>query len=348
MRRLVWLAAWLAWPGGAAADAVADNMLLLQTPSGGWSKHYQGKAVDYGHAFDAAERAALRDPARPDEATIDNKATTTEIAYLAEAYARERDARYLDGARRGVEYLLAAQYPNGGWPQFHPDHSSYRHLVTFNDDAMTRVLDLLQDIVESKGALAALHDEFGARAGAALARGLACVLATQVTIDGELTIWAAQYDEHALQPAKARAFEPAALATSESVGVVRLLMRQRAPSPRTKAAIEAAVRWFQRHRLPDLATRRIETPAGPDRVVEPAPGASLWARFYDLQRQQPLFGDRDGSAFTDFGRMSPERRAGYAWYGTWPQKLLEHDWPRWRARHAGMAEPEDGAPAARR
>jgi PelA/Pel-15E family pectate lyase len=344
-----WLAVLLVIPVSAAADAIADNMLLLQTPSGGWSKHYQGQAVDYRHVLTAAEVAALRDPAQRDEATIDNNATTTEIEYLAEAYAREHDQRYLDGARRGVLYLLKAQYPNGGWPQFYPDHSSYRHQVTYNDDAMTRVLNLLQDIAEAKDAMAALHDEqLGPQVEAALARGLDCVLATQVVIDGVATIWAAQYDENTMQPAKARAFEPASLATSESVGVVRFLMRQRTPSPRVVASIEAAVHWFERHRLPDLAVRRLDTPTGPDKVVEAAPGASLWARFYDLKQQQPLFGDRDGSEFTDFSRMSPERRAGYSWYGIWPQKLLQQDWPRWREQHAGVVDGNDGVPGARR
>ena len=29
-----------------ATDPVAENMLLLQTPSGGWYKHYHDKKVD--------------------------------------------------------------------------------------------------------------------------------------------------------------------------------------------------------------------------------------------------------------------------------------------------------------
>ena len=48
----------------ANTDPVADNMLLLQTPSGGWSKHYREKKVDYARDYDAAERAALRAPDR--------------------------------------------------------------------------------------------------------------------------------------------------------------------------------------------------------------------------------------------------------------------------------------------
>ena len=62
-----------------ATDPQAENMLLLQTASGGWSKHYRDKAVDYRRPLDAAERAALRVPGRTDDATIDNKALADAI-----------------------------------------------------------------------------------------------------------------------------------------------------------------------------------------------------------------------------------------------------------------------------
>nr|AAW84082.1 pectate lyase [uncultured bacterium] len=318
-------------------EPVAENMLLLQTASGGWSKHHQGKAVDYGHTFTDAERAALRAPDRRDDATIDNKATTLEIVALLEAHQRTGNAAYLAAAQRGVDYLLAAQYPNGGWPQYYPDRSLYRHQVTFNDDAMTRVLELLQDIVEGKGALAQLTPTHGERARAALDRGIACVLATQVRIDGELTLWAAQYDEATLQPAKARSYELPSLAVAESVGVMRLLMRQPQPSPQVLTAVEAGARWLEAHRMRDLARRKIDAPGeetGQDVVIVAEPGASLWARFYDLQHQQPMFVNREGEQVARFADMPNERRVGYAWYGVWPEKLLQQELPRWYNTHA--------------
>lgn len=320
----------------AATDPVAENMLLLQTPSGGWSKHYQGRKVDYARTYDDGERAALRAPDRHDDATIDNKATTSEIVALAEAHARTGNPAYLDGARRGVEYLLRAQYPNGGWPQFHPDLSSYRHQITLNDDAMVRVIGLLQDVATAEGALAALPAELRARAAAAAARGIDSLLALQVKIDGRPTIWAAQYDETTLQPARARAYELPSLAVAESVGVLRLLMRQPQPDARTVAAIESGARWLEAHRLPDLALEHIDAPheeTGKDVRLVSKPGASLWARFYDLERQQPLVANREGQVVA-FAELPNERRTGYGWYGTWPAKLLAEELPRWRKVHA--------------
>ena len=325
-----------------ATDPVADNMLLLQTPSGGWSKHYREKKVDYARTYDAAERAALRAPDRRDDATLDNKATTSEITYLLQAHAGTGDPAYLDGARRGVEYLLRAQYANGGWPQYYPDHSSYRHQITLNDDAMVHAITLLQAIADGDDGMEALAPEFGTRAAAAVQRGLDNLLALQVSIDGTPTIWAAQYDEATLQPAKARAYELPSLAVAESVGVLRLLMRQPQPDARTVAAIESAARWLEAHRLPDVALERVDAPAedtGKDVRIVARPGASLWARFYDLERQQPLFVNRD-SRPVPFAELPNERRTGYGWYGTWPEKLLEQELPRWRKVHA----PGDAAP----
>lgn len=331
----------------ARTEAVAENMLLLQTASGGWSKHYQGKAVDYGRTFDAAERAALRAPDREDEATIDNKATTHEIVHLLDAHARTGNPAYLAAARRGVDYLLAAQYPNGGWPQYYPDRSLYRQQITFNDDAMTRVLNLLQDIVEGKGALAQLTPDYGDKARAALDKGIACVLATQVKIGSQLTIWAAQYDQATLQPAKARSYELPALAVSESVGVVRLLMRQPQPSPQVLAAVDSAARWLEAHRLRDLARRMIDAPdedTGQDVLIVSEPGASLWARFYDLEHQEPMFVNRQGERLASFADLPNERRVGYAWYGTWPEKLLRQELPRWYKTHQQALRASGRAP----
>ncbi|MNM57889.1 Pectic acid lyase [compost metagenome] len=320
----------------ARTEPVAENMLLLQTASGGWSKQYQGRAVDYAHVFSADERARLQAPDRIDDANIDNKATTREIRHLLQAWRDTGNSAYLNAAQRGVDYLLAAQYPNGGWPQYYPERSLYRHQITFNDDAMTRVLDLLQDIAEGNAAVSGLPAGYADKARAALQRGLANVLATQVRIDGQLTLWAAQYDEVTLQPAKARSYELPSLAVSESVGVLRLLMRQPDPSPATIEAIESGLQWLNSHAQPDLAMRRIEAPAQPtgkDVVIEAVPGARLWARFHDLRRGQPMFVNREGEQVARFTDIPNERRVGYAWYGVWPESLLVRDWPAWAARH---------------
>lgn len=325
----------------AERDAVADRMLETQTASGGWPKHLAGKAIDYARPFNADERAALAQSDRADDATIDNDATTREIVHLARAWQDTGVARYRDAALRGVDYLLDAQYANGGWPQFHPDRSGYRSQVTFNDDAMTQVVDLLQDIAEGQGDVEALAPLRGEAARAAVDRAIALVLDLQVRINGEPTIWAAQYDEVTLVPATARIYELPSLASAESVNIVRLLMRQPDPSPAIVEAIEHAGEWFAAHVLANAAIERdgaIGKRPRDVRLVE-RPGASLWARFYDIEGQQPLLVDRSGDIVGSLPEMSHERRTGYAWYGVWPERLLEKELPAWRHRLATSRVP---------
>ena len=48
----------------------------------------------------------------------------------------------------------------------------------------------------------------------------------------------------------------------------------------------------------------------------------IWARFYEIGANKPIFVDRDGILRYDVSEISKERRTGYAWYGSWPKKLV--------------------------
>jgi PelA/Pel-15E family pectate lyase len=55
----------------------------------------------------------------------------------------------------------------------------------------------------------------------------------------------------------------------------------------------------------------------------------IWARFYDLNNNKPIFGDRDNSVTYDYEDLSLERKNGYAWFGNWAEKLIQKDYPKW-------------------
>ena len=44
---------------------------------------------------------------------------------------------------------LAAQYPNGGWPQSYPPGKGYARHITFNDNTMVNLLELVRDVARS-------------------------------------------------------------------------------------------------------------------------------------------------------------------------------------------------------
>ncbi|MFX9027583.1 pectate lyase, partial [Acinetobacter baumannii] len=75
-------------------------------------------------------------------------------------------------AEHGVAYLLKAQYKNGGWPQFYPDLSAYRHEITYNDNAMINVMNLLYDLVHHHNEMAWVHAKFIPDAEDAVKRGI--------------------------------------------------------------------------------------------------------------------------------------------------------------------------------
>ena len=207
-----------------AQDLVADNMLLFQRDCGGWAKHYEEKKVDYKKEYAAVEKATIQDESNRNDATIDNDATTKEIRYLVKIYKQTKDKKYLTAAEKGIKYLLKAQYKNGGFPQFYPDLSSYRHYITYNDNAMINALNVLYDLALKRNGLEVVDASLIKSCDVAVKKGVDCILKTQVKVKGKLTVWCAQHDEKTLVPAKARAYELPSLSGSESVGIIKFLV----------------------------------------------------------------------------------------------------------------------------
>ena len=314
-----------AWYGSAEARAIADAVLHYQSAEGGWPKNTDLSVAP----LSPADRPA---PALGN--TIDNHGTTLPMQFLARIITARPDPRYLQAFNRGFDYLIAAQYPNGGWPQFYPLREGYWSRITYNDDAMVRVMRLLRDAASGRAPYGFVDPERRARAAAAVARATALTLKTQIVQDGRLTAWAAQYDEHSLAPAGARSFEPASLSGSESVGIVRYLMSLDDPSPEVVAAVEGAIAWFEAVKITGMRLEDFTDAQGePDRRLVPDPAAPpLWARFYDLRSNAPIFMGRDSVRRAGFAELERDRRAGYAYLGTWPAALIARDYPKWRER----------------
>jgi PelA/Pel-15E family pectate lyase len=125
------------------------------------------------------------------------------------------------------------------------------------------------------------------------------------------------------------------------VGIVRLLMSLENPSDEVVQAIEGAVRWFEVAKLKGIRVevrKDTQSPTGVNRVVVKDPAAPpLWARFYEIGTNRPIFSDRDGVAKRELSEIGYERRNGYAWLGNWPQRVLEKDYPAWKQRRETKA-----------
>jgi hypothetical protein len=306
----------------AARDA-ALALVRGQLESGGW---------DYKIEFDPAHRAEWRyrlsdggatppsrssDSARPkgrnNSSTYDDNNTQSALRFLlafldaAKSSPDPRDAQIRDCLDYGLKKLLEAQYPNGAWPQRWDGHphdpakfpvkpasiptdyareqptGSYYAHYTLNDNAHRDLVVTLIDAWHRTGNIT--YRDAARRAADYL------ILAQ---LPEPQPLWAQQYDEN-LQPAWARAFEPPSITTSESAGVIRLLVDLYLEFGDEKylKPIPPAIAWLRKNEI--------------------APGR--WARLYELGTNKPIYGDRDKKIHYTLEEVSEERRRGYGWQG---------------------------------
>ncbi|GEC71203.1 hypothetical protein FFL01_07420 [Flavobacterium flevense] len=312
-----------------------ESILLWQRSNGGWGKTI-ADLNDYNVAPTTEEKAAALATKNNTDTTIDNGHVVTELRWLLADYKTTQNPNYLAAAEKAIDWLFLAQYANGGWPQYYPDKSSYRHQITYNDNAIANVMNLMWDIIKAKNNLELVNPAYKPKAVTSFNKGIDIILQTQITYKGKKTVWCAQHDEVTLLPALARSYELPSFSGSESVAIVRILMLVEQPSTAVKQAVKDAVDWFNGAKLFDITTQKITDatqPSGQDVVVVPSPGNVIWARFYDLTNNLPLFCGRDGIPKTTLAEIENERRVGYSWYGNWPSALIGSEYTNWKAKH---------------
>lgn len=319
------------WYGSAEAKAVAENVLLAQKEIGGWEKN-----KPYHYKFTEEEKEHYLKDKKEIGATFDNGSTITELRFLAKMYAQTNDERYKHAFEKGLNYIFISQYENGGWPQFFPvrkGNVSYSGHITYNDNAMVNTMQFLKEICSNDPAFSAfnLPEDVKDKAQKAFDKGVSCILKTQIVVNGKPTVWCAQHDEVTLAPANARSYELASFSGAESVGIVFLLMDLDHPSSEIIASVDAAVNWFETHKIEGIRLKSFVNADGlRDReVVSDVSAPALWARFYDLETEKPYFCDRDGIKRETFAEMGHNRRNGYSWYTDAPEQLLRK-YPEWK------------------
>ena len=268
--------------GSPQAVEMAERILSWQLPHGGW-----GKDLPIADSmWTPGTPRSLQRAGGVELGSFDNGATTTELRYLAHVYAATGESRFREAFIKGIDYILRAQYPTGGWPQVYPRRGDYADEVTFNDDAMVRVMQLLLDVSTGEAPFTFVDADRRAATRGAFERGIEYILKAQIEVGGRLTAWCAQHDPWTYEPKPGRSYEHPSISGSESVGIVRLLQSLPEPDERIQTAILSALLWLEEVRLPD----------------------GRWARFYEIGTNRPIFSAATASSAT----TSPKSRQSAA------------------------------------
>jgi hypothetical protein len=176
--------------------------------------------------------------------------------------------------------------------------------VTFNDDAMARVMILLDQASKQVAPLSMnlFSAEQQGKLPAALAKGFEYILEAPIVQSGKKTVWCAQHDPKTYAP---------------------------------MASPQAAIAWYKQSGSANTAY--VSRPSGSTdddyNPIQAKSGATMWHRFSDLTADVGFFSGRlpsddppgAGKKY-DIMQIEAERRYGYQWggaYGTKPASNVD-------------------------
>lgn len=236
----------------AAAEKVAGAIIYAQHQSGGWNY-----VADFGGEAALKEWYATigKNAWRLEEfqhyygnATFDDVGTAEAAKFLLRLYVEKLDPKYRPALDKAINFMLASQYPIGGWPQRFPlmhdhpnkDHADYSSFITFNDDVAAENIDFLLMCYQ-------VLDE--ARVREPVIRAMNSFLVTQM--GQPQPGWALQYTPE-LIPAGARSYEPKSLHTPTTAENIQQLIKFYRMTGETKflARIPEALAWLESLTLP--------------------------------------------------------------------------------------------------
>mgnify|MGYP000306644794 CR=1 FL=1 len=267
-----------------AAHKTGTCLVRCQLESGCWTHSaYLDAERRTSQAYRTEEKHSSR---AKNMSTFDDNSSQCALAFLVEL---DRELKFSDPVIHeatifALDSMLAAQRPNGGWPQgfdapckpedwpalkasYPPEGEDpsrikeYWHLYTFNDN-------LFPDLTFT---LLLAHRIYGdQRYLDAVKRSGDFILAAQMP--DPQPAWAQQYDPQ-MRPTWARKFEPASITGGESQGIMKTLMSLyiETGERRYLQPIPKAIEYLRSSLLPD----------------------GRLARFYEMRTNRPLYFTKD-------------------------------------------------------
>lgn len=282
------------------AMETGDAMATVQLACGGWRMR-QPLSDAWADSHKPAHISSQCFYPSPPQADFDDSRTQGSILFLIELVRDGSDSeRHKAALKKGLDLLLEAQYPSGGWPQYYPlvlkdgysILNNYRRNNHINDNSIADCMRVL---------LAAWQTFGGQEHLDALLRAAGWLLEVRVPGAG----WAQQYYDDFIKgpqkpnsPAPGRWFEPVAIATSETPGVLEILTEVwlATGDDRYVEPFEEVAGWLRRVQLDE----------------------GTWARFYEIHTNRPLYCTPDSVITYSDENLRP----GYGWKGPYGNRAF--------------------------
>ena len=273
------------------AEQVATCIMRGQLPCGGWNYMFDLSPEDSLRSWYAT---IGRQAWRLEEfqhyygnATFDDEATKHCAEFLLRIYLEKHDSYFLDALQKAIDFFLASQYDNGGWPQRFPlmySHpfkgmADYSSFITINDNVMPENIDFLLQCYTSLGMEHLKKPILNAM-----------YLLRDLQQKPPLAGWADQYTSDDLKPAHARSYEPRAINTGTTTSMIyRMIAYHRLTGDNSfLEGIPDAIAFLESQKLPSELAREVRrTPLQEDEILMP--------RFLRPEDGKPLYVHRKGS-----------------------------------------------------
>jgi len=304
----------------ANSEWYAMNITTWQAENGGWRKgNLDGYAAPYdGFGFQNSYFANL--------STLADKATTSEIRFLAKQYAiSENESNktiFKNAVERGVGFIIDAQHSSGGWPQVYPAVDclgcEYHNLMTYNDYVIPSAMLLLWDVsVKMDPFNSDIIDELNhSQIQMALERGMEFILRSQIVVDGKPTIWGQQHHPETYDSMSGRSWELACRTPNESSWVTAILLNWPDRSPDIVNATWGAVDWYEDNAIEDV---RFDQNNG---TISRHNGALMWYRYYNVSQDEYFFSKYDSEKVYDLYDLPESQRSTYSWAYNWGERIV--------------------------
>ncbi len=259
--------------------------------------------------------------------TFDDEITQGALRFLMALDEKVEEPWLTESIALGLQFMVEAQYENGGWPQWFPLRGGYHDAITFNDGAMNDCIDVMLEAHRRYDR--PVYLECVRKAGD---------LIIQSQGEPPQAGWGQQIDAETLKPIWARRFEPPGICSAVTARNIHTLLtlHQALGDERYLAGIPAAIAWLQSSALPEAAIHSSE---------KRQDGDSVWARLYEVGTNKPLYGDREdgGKMFYDINAISHRERTSYGWQGTFGIPSAIHAFQHREAERSTRAEPRSVA-----